>query len=169
MQAGDALCLFRFEVGFYGLLVCIAMSFEHDAGSGFEFAGLVFEVGASPALLLAGVAGKFDTVDGEHLASYQILAITQVEDLGKDAGDGVSKGRDKAGYRGEVRLGVAGQGDEHDVITADGFDAAAGNNTLAVGEQDNLEQHGRRIGGSASFIIMKRVSKLDRSSSWSMR
>ena len=38
-------------------------------------------------------------------------------------------------------------------MTADGFDIAAGDNALAVGEQHDLEQHRGRIGGGPCFII----------------
>ena len=87
LQAGDALYLFRFEVGFYGLLICFTMPFEHGASRSFELGGLVFEVGTGAALLLAGVCWQLDAVDGEHLATDQPLPVAQVEDLGEDAGD----------------------------------------------------------------------------------
>ena len=111
------------------------------------------EVGTGAALLLAGVGRQFHAVDGEHLASDQTLAVAQAEHLSKDAGDVVGKTRDKCSNRGEVRLGVARQGDKGNVMTADGFDVAAGDKALAVGEQHDLEQHRWRIGGSAGFII----------------
>lgn len=155
LQAGDAQDFFLPKIGFDGLAVCCAMSFEHDAGGGFEFGGLVFEVGSGAALLFGCIAGKLDAVDGEHLAPDQSLPITQVEDLGKDAGDVFGEAGDKPGNRGEVGLGVAGQGDEGDVVTADGFDATAGNDALAVSEQDNLEQHGGRISCSAGCVVVE--------------
>ena len=83
------------------------------------------------------------------------MAVAQVEHLGEDAGDVVGQPGDKPGDRGEVRLGVAGQGDEGDVMTADGFDIAAGDDALAVGEQHDLEQHGGRIGGRAGCVILE--------------
>src|SRR3990172_4908319 len=52
-------------------------------------------------------------------------------------------------------LAVAGQGNEGDVVTAGGFDATAGNDALAVGEEYDLEQHGGRIGGSAGSIVLE--------------
>ena len=123
--------------------------------AGFEFGGLVFEVGTGAALLLAGVAGQLDAVDGEHLAPDQPLPIAQVEDLGEETGDVVSEVRDKSGNRGEVGLGVAGQGDEGDVVAAHALDASAGYDALGVGEQHDLQEHGGRIGGRAGFIILE--------------
>lgn len=153
LQAGDALVLFLPEIGFDGFLVFLPMAFEHDASGGFKLAGLVFEVGAGAALLFGCVAGELDAVDGEHLAPDQALPVAQVEHLGEDAGDVVGKRRDKSGDGGEVGLGVATQGDKGDVVAADGFDAAAGDDALAVGEQHDLEQHGGRISSSACFIV----------------
>ena len=54
-----------------------------------------------------------------------------------------------------MRLGVAGHGDEGDVVAADGFDVAARNEALAAGEQNNFEQHGGRITRRAGFIILE--------------
>ena len=71
------------------------MPFEHDRGGSFELGGLVFKVSAGAALLVAGVAGGFYAIDGEHLAPDQILAVAQVEDLREDAGDVVGQARDK--------------------------------------------------------------------------
>lgn len=155
LQAGDALGCFLSKVGLDGLAVGFAVAVEHDAGSGFEFGGLMLEVGASAALLLAGVGRQFDAVDGEHLAPDQALPVAQVEHLGEDAGDVVGEGGDESGKGGEVRLAVARQGDEGNVVAADGFNVAAGNDALAVGEQNNLEQHGGWIGGSAGGVILE--------------
>ena len=52
-----------------------------------------------------------------------------------------------------MRLAVAGQGDEGDVLAAGALDAAAADNALGVGEQDNLQEHGRRISSSARCIV----------------
>jgi hypothetical protein len=155
LQAGDALDFFLAEVGFGGFLVCFAMAFEHDAGSGFEFDGLVFEVGTGAALLLAGVARQFDVVDGEHLAPDQPLAVAQIEDLGEEAGDVVREAGNESGNRGEVGLGVARQGDEGDVVAAHALNATAGYDALAVGEQNDLQEHGGRIGGRAGFVVVE--------------
>ena len=91
LQAGNAQVLFHFEIGLNGLLVCVAMTFEHDASGRFQLGRLMCEVGTGAALLLAGVGRQFHAVDGEHLASDQTLAVAQVEHLGKDAGNVVGE------------------------------------------------------------------------------
>jgi hypothetical protein len=55
-------------------------------------------------------------------------------------------GADEAGEGGEVRGCVAGECDEGDMLLASALDVAAANDTLAVGEQYDLEQHGGRSG-----------------------
>ena len=126
LQAADALDFLLSAVSLDRFAVFFAVAFEHDTGGGLKLGVRVFEVGAGAALLFAGVAGQLDAVDGEHLAPDQSLPVAQVEDLGEDAGDVIGKGRDKPGDGGEVRLGVAGEGDEGDVVAADGFDALTG-------------------------------------------
>ena len=74
------------------------LAFEHDTSGGFEFGGLVFEVGTG----------------------------------------------------GEVGPAVPRQSDEGDVVAAGGFNATAGHNALAVGEE---HKHGGRIGGSAGGVV----------------
>ena len=118
VQAGDALSFFLLEVGLDGALVFLAMPFEHDFGGGFQFAGLVFEVGSCAAFGFGGVAGQLDAVDGEHLSSDQALSVADEEYLGEDAGDVVTQGSDQSGDGGEVRLAVARQGNEGDVFAA---------------------------------------------------
>ena len=63
--------------------------------------------------------------------------------VGHEGGDG-----------GEVRRAVAGEGDEGDVLAAGAFDVAAADDALAVGEQHDLEQHGRRVGGGAGVVVV---------------
>jgi hypothetical protein len=52
-----------------------------------------------------------------------------------------------------VRLAVARQGDESNVLAAGALDIAAADDTLGIGEQDNLEKHGGRISGCTSLIV----------------
>jgi hypothetical protein len=40
------------------------------------------------------------------------------------------------------------------VFAAGAFDAATADDALAVGEEDDLEQHSRRVGGSASQVVL---------------
>ena len=54
-----------------------------------------------------------------------------------------------------MRLGVSGQGDEGDVVAADGLNVTAGNNALAVSKQNDLEQHGRRIGSGTGCVVVE--------------
>ncbi len=68
-------------------------------------------------------------------------------------GDVAGEAGNKSGNRGEVRLRVAGQDDEGDVVAAGGFDATAGYDALAVSEQDDLEQQGEWVGGRASGVV----------------
>lgn len=111
------------------------------------------KVGAGAARLFGCVAGQLDAVNGRHLASDQTLPVAQVERLGKDASKVVGQRRDKSGERSEARLAVATQGNEGDVVAAGGFNVTAGNNALAVGKQNDLEEHGGRKGGRAGSII----------------
>lgn len=129
------------------------MALEHGLGGGFQFGGLMVEVGAGAALGFAGVAGQLDAVDGEHLAPDQALPVADVEDLAEDAGDVVAERRDKSGEGGEMRLAVTGQGDEGDVFAAGALDVAAADDALGIAEQDDLEQHGGRIGAGAGGVI----------------
>lgn len=53
----------------------------------------------------------------------------------------------------EVRGRVARERDEGDVFAAGTLDVAAADDALTVGEQDDLEQHGWWVGGSACGIV----------------
>ena len=52
-----------------------------------------------------------------------------------------------------MRLAVAGQGDEGDVLAAGALDVAAADDALGIGEQDNFQEHGGRIGGGTGCIV----------------
>jgi len=73
--------------------------------------------------------------------------------LAEEAGDVVAQTRDKAGDGGEVRGAVAREGDEGDMFAAGALDAARADDALAVGEEDDLEQHSRWVGGRAGEIV----------------
>ena len=148
MQACDVLDFFPSESSLNRFAVGFAVAFEHDPRCGFELGGLMAEIGTGAALMFAGVAGELDAVDGKHLAPDQALAVAQVKDLGKDPDDVVGEG-------GEVRLGVATQGDEGDVVAADGFDATAGYDALTIGEQHDFEQHGGWIGSGTGCVVVE--------------
>ena len=69
--------------------------------------------------------------------------VTQAADEGGDEGGG------------EVGAAVTAQGDEDNVVTAQAFDATAGNHTARVGQQHDLEQHGRWEGRCAGVVIFE--------------
>lgn len=129
------------------------MAREHRLRSRFELVGLTQEIRPRAAALLGGVARQLDAVDGEHLASDQPLTITDREHLGEDLRNLVTERTNETGDRGEVRLAVAGEGDEDGMLAAQAFNAATADDTLRVGEQHELEQRRRRIGRRAGSII----------------
>ncbi len=56
---------------------------------------------------------------------------------------------------------VTRQGDEGDVVCAGAFDTATADNALTVGEENNSEQHGRRVGGGSrqvQFVVDEMVN-----------
>jgi hypothetical protein len=63
---------------------------DHLLRGGFEFGGLMFEVGAGATAGLGGIAGELHAIDGEHLATEQALAVTDGEDGAEDLGDVVA-------------------------------------------------------------------------------
>lgn len=74
--------------------------------------------------------------------------------MGNQFGGQVALLGDEGGQAGEVRLAVAGHGDEKDVLAAGGLDLAAGDETPAVGQQDDLDQGGGVEGGSAFMVVL---------------
>ena len=130
------------------------MAGEHDLDSGIELVGLTLKVGTGAALGFRGVAGKFDAIDGEHLATDQTLPVADGEHWGEQVGNVVANGTDKVGQRGEVRGLIAGQGDEGDVVAAGALDLAAADDALRIGEQDDLEQNGRRVRGGTGGVVL---------------
>jgi hypothetical protein len=65
-----------------------------------------------------------------------------------------SEGADEPGEGGEVRGGIAAEGDEGHLLAAGTLDVAAADDAPAVGEEHDLEQHGRRVGGCTGEIIL---------------
>jgi len=92
--------------------------------------------------------------DGKHFAGDQSLPVTQIEHLAKELGNLVTEGADEIGDGGEVRGAVAGEGNEGDVLPAGPFNLARTDDATAVGEEHNLEQHRRRVGGSAGEVVL---------------
>ena len=59
------------------------------------------------------------------------------------------------GDGGEVRAGVAAQGDEGDMLAARALDASAGDNAARVGQQHDLQEHGRRVGTRTGVVVVE--------------
>ena len=119
--------------------VVLAMAGEHLLSRLFELGGLLLEVGAGTALALAGVAGQFDAIDGEHLAADQALPVAEVDHLTEDGSNLVAETGDEVGEGGEVWRAITAECNEGDLLAAGTFDLPATDNAPAVGEQDYLE------------------------------
>ena len=123
IQAFSTLPRFLGELEFSRQAVVLAVAGQHLLGAGFEFVGLVGEVGACAAPGFGCVAGQLDAINGEHFPPNQALPVTEVEHLGKELGDFLVKAGNEGGQRGEVRCAVAREGDEGDVFAAQALDA----------------------------------------------
>jgi hypothetical protein len=53
-----------------------------------------------------------------------------------------------------VRGRIATERDERDVLCAGTLDAATADNSPRIGEEHDLEQHGRRVGAGAGEIVL---------------
>jgi len=74
--------------------------------------------------------------------------------LGKQLGGQVAHLGDEGGQGGEVGLGIAGDGDEQDVLPAGGFNLAAADDAATIGEQDDLEEDGGIEGGGTFAVVL---------------
>ena len=92
--------------------------------------------------------------DGEHLAADESHPVADEQDFLEQRPDLGVQGADEGGEGGEVRSAVTRQGDEGDVLLADSFDVARTDDASAVGEEDDLEQHGRRVGAGAGEVVL---------------
>lgn len=92
--------------------------------------------------------------DGEHLAADKPLAVADEQDFLEQRDDLGPQGTDKGGKGGKVRGAVAGQGNEGDLHAAGALDGARADDAAAVGEQDDLEQHRRRVGAGAGEVVL---------------
>jgi hypothetical protein len=111
------------------------------------------EVGPGAALGFRRIARQLHPVDGEHLAPDQSLAVADKQHLREHIGNVLTQRADEVRDGGEVRDVVSGQGDEGDVLSAGPLDRPARYHSLRIGEQDHLEQHRRRIGRGAGFVV----------------
>jgi hypothetical protein len=82
------------------------------------------------------------------------MAVADEQDFLEQRPDLGAQGADEGGEGGEVRGAVAGERDEGDVVAAGALDVAAADDAPAVGEEDDLEQHGRRVGGCAGEVVL---------------
>ena len=82
------------------------------------------------------------------------MPVAQIQYLGEELGDFVSQARDEGGDGGEVGSAISGQGDEGDVFAAGALDAPAADDAPAVGKENDLEQHPRRVGAGAGEIVL---------------
>jgi hypothetical protein len=142
------------EIRFDGQGVVLAVAGEHRFGGGFHLVRLTLKVRSRAALGLAGVARQLDTVDGKHLTANEPLAVADEQDFLEQRFDLAAQAADKVGEGGEVRGEVASEGNEGDLLTAGPLDLPATDDAAAVGEQHNLEQHGRRVGAGAGEVVL---------------
>jgi hypothetical protein len=128
---------------------------EHALHGGLHLLRLVLELGARAAALLGGVAGQLHAVDGKHLAPDQTLRVADQEHLLEHFANQLVQARDEGGDGGEVRAGVAAQGNEGDVLAARAFDGPAGDDATRVRQPHELEQHARRVGTRAGVVVVE--------------
>lgn len=107
------------------------------------------------AALFAGVAGEFDAVDGKHVPTNEALGITGHQDLGEQGFDLATELGGKLGDVGVAGSAVATDGDELDVAATSLFYPTAGDDALAVGQQDDLEHDARVVGAGAYFVVLE--------------
>ena len=106
--------------------VSLAVALKHRLHGGLHLLRLMLEVGARAAALLGGVGGQLHAIDGEHLAPDQALGVADQQYLLEHFANQVPEARDERSEGGEVRAGVAAQGNEGDVLAAGAFDGPAG-------------------------------------------
>lgn len=80
-------------------------------------------------------------------------AVAQVRRLAEQRCDLIAQGADEICKGSKVRHAVAGQGDAENVLTTGASDAATADNALRVGQQHDLEHHGRRVGAGAGHVV----------------
>jgi hypothetical protein len=84
--------------------------------------------------------------------------------LGKQLGHRLAQLGNESGQRREVRLTVPGNRHEQDVLPTRGFNPATADQAATVGQQDDFEEHGGIVGGSALFVVLvapAQFSKID--------
>lgn len=130
------------------------MFVQYLLGGGFHLGHLALVVGPFARFGLAGVGRQLDAVDGEHLAPDESLPVADHQDLGKELGHRVAQAGDERGQRREVRLAVARDGDEQDILAARRLHLAAADDATAVGQQYDLDERGGIEGGGAFEVVL---------------
>jgi len=105
------------------------------------------------ALLLAGVAGQLDPVDGEHVASDQPEPVARHEHLGEQHADLRPELPHELGDMGVARPRVTAKGHEEHVVLAGLLDLAAADESPAVRQQHDLEHDPRVVRRSTRLVV----------------
>jgi hypothetical protein len=82
------------------------------------------------------------------------MSVADEQDFLKQRPDLGAEGADEGGEGGEVRGAVARECNEGDLFAAGALDVAAADDSATVGEQNDFQQHGRRVGAGAGEIIL---------------
>jgi hypothetical protein len=83
------------------------------------------------------------------------LGITGHEHLAEQGFDLITQATNELGELGVVGLAVAADGDELNIAKTGLFNAAAGDEALAVGQQHNFKHHARIVGTGPCFIVFE--------------
>ena len=90
-----------------------------------------------------------------NISTDQALCIADQQHLLEHLTNQLTQAGDERGDGGEVRAAVAAQSDEGDVLAARTLDAAAGDDAARVGQQHDLQEHGRRVGTRTDLVVVK--------------
>ena len=121
----------------------------------FQSVCAVAQFGVGAAAFFAGVRWQLDTINSKHVSTNQPLCITGQQDLAEQGFDLRAQVGDELSNVGMAGLAVAADGDELDVALACLFDDSAGDQTLAVGQQHDLEHNAGIVSAGTDFIVFK--------------
>lgn len=83
------------------------------------------------------------------------MTIANQQNLSEQRGDFIAHIRDKCCKRGEVRLTIPGNGDEQYILPAGCLYSATADDSPAIGQQDNLDEHCRiKCGGTFGIVFI---------------
>jgi len=109
------------------------------------------------AALFTGVGGELDAVNSEHAPPDQSLGIAGQPDLTEQGFDLGAEVGDELGNVGMAGLAITANGDELDVALARLFNRPAGDESLAIGQQNDLEHDAGVIGTGAHRTVLELV------------